>query len=368
VGARIAVVLALAACYRESPTVAPPPPPPRPPATLDPSPVTAPFTIKAAQLGEPDILGRIKHRTRLAKFGHAYWRLGTAPIEKFVSGQEEWRFDRTYPVLDRTETHIQIVLEDLVSRYALWVEAIDTHETLLARVRLQPSSRLAYETTPAGAWLDAGAPVTVGQSARRRRIKLRDERVYAGGFVDERLVGNVWVETHAATALDIDGLGDPPFKRPAEETAVIVPEKTRIHVAPDAGSAVIAKKHSRATRIGRKQEWTEVEIPRPFAAIRGHARILEDLENEGRVVVTDSRSGFVSYGARFPIELTAGACLYDAVDGTPIGVQLETGRRMALRTAKPEWLDIYFQTPWADHSVFVRMSNADPTQPAPCNR
>ena len=158
-------------------------------------------------------------------------------------------------------------------------------------MRLVPTATARYEKIAAGAWLQPGARVTVDDPGHRRHVTLTDERVDIGGFVDGRLVGNVWVErTYPAKSLSWDGLSEPWIKSPPEDVAVVVIAGTRVHVAPDDASAVIAtaKRHVPAKRLGRNGPWTEIEMVRSYATVRGFARIPENTEEAGRVVVTRS--------------------------------------------------------------------------------
>ena len=351
----------LAGCYRGSvPAVALPDRVPVVP--------TRPFATSAAELGEPGVLEKIRHRVRVRRFGRGYLTPGGKPL---LSSFQDLTFDRIFPVLDASGPLLQIVTEDDAARIATWIQSADTHETVTTQVRLQLAPDARYDaTTRAGVWLEPGAPVEVTHRGRWHQLRMRDEQVAMMGFTPASTVGRVWVApvgTHPVTLMTA-GISDP-FRPPIENGRQLnLAAGTRIHVRPDAASPVVARLLVRqpVAIIGEARGWVELELIRPYARIRGHVAVTN---GEPEAPLFESVDG--GFGQSLGMTHTdrmlvpAGTCLYESVDGAIIGVQISSStRRGRRRIAQPGWSGVYVQMPWGHPLLYLRDTSSDPNQPS----
>jgi hypothetical protein len=329
-------------------------------------PPRADFTVVPAELTDPGVLDRIPHRVRVRRFGNAWIREDQGePTNTRHSGSD---VDLVLPVIGETRTKIRVAFEDDEARLALWIARSDTWPSIAIPIELSDRSGVAVRD--AGVFALRGAPVELGEHAGdRRAVRIRDELIEIRGYVPDAVISNVWLAA----------AGDPPgsFKTSSYETwsppadlrtRVKLLIDTKIRVAPEPTAAVIATVQSTemiariANNLG---EYRQIEIVRPHAKIRGYvlasevAYTSDDLQSHG----TGTGHGFgMSHADR--IDVTAGACLFDRIDGEVIGVQSEPSTRLGRKDRDgTKWSQIHIGTSWTIATVYIRDLGDDPTQP-----
>jgi hypothetical protein len=64
------------------------------------------------------------------------------------------------------------------------------------------------------------------------------------------------------------------------------------------------------------------------------------------------------------IDLVPGTCLFDAIGGEVVGVQLRPSTRLGqLRTDGAAWSIVYVGTVWSTVTLYIRNTSDDPKQP-----
>lgn len=323
--------------------------------------------VAAAELGEAGAVGRMHHRVRVKRIGRAWLSPGAPPIRDDAGESDEE--DQVLPVIGESTGRIRVVTEEDDARVAVWIDRRDAWVTVVAPVALDGARG------PAGVWLEAGAPIGTGRRGRRGAgpisVELRDPSVEVAGAVPPAFLGHVWIVPHddrapatLATPCPTKEWRPPADPRPRATLA----EGEAIRAAPEAGARVLAtvREAQDAVVIARGGAWAEVELPRPFARIRGHvpASALDEAGGGLEGLTTCGGGGFgISHSDR--LEVPAGTCLYDRAHGDVAGVALEAKVRLGARgKAGNEWSMVYVDTRWSIASMYVRDTGRDPAQPA----
>ncbi len=339
----------------------------------------AALDVAPAELGDRDVVERLRHRVRLRQFGRAWLRLDGPPISDGTGGplDDEDASDMLMPAIGETANRIRIVTEEDGARVAVWVERRDAWETVVAPVRLDtgPGSGAAGSDAPAGIWLEAGAPARVarGPVRARREVALRDDVIEARGTVPAAFAGHVWLVAHddrapteMADPCPIEEWAPPPDPRPQ----MVLESDAAIRAAAGEAAPVIAtvKLPLDVTVLGKRAEWAQIELRRPYALIRGYVPTSALVEPEASGTFSlAGRCGMGGFGMSHAdrIEVPAGTCLFDRANGDVVGVATETLVRLGSR-ARPgsEWSMVYVGTRWSHASLYVRDTGHDPARPA----
>ena len=325
----------------------------------------ADFDVVPAELGDAGVLQRIKHRVRLRQIGAAWVREQGEALARSHGGVAA----SVLPVLGETAHKIRVVSDDDDARLALWVDRGDAMLTVLAPVEL--ADEVGHTAPTAGVWIEPGIALDAPRGAGPwREVHVQDEQLAVDGWLPHSLIGHVWVATArqpAVTKLAKSTVWTPPRDpRPLVKLA----KGAVIRAETDARSRVVATTIADdviGAVVARRGAWTEVELFRPQLRVRGvvaTASVLattDDLSTHG----SGSGHGFgMSHADR--IEVSAGACLFDAVDGEVVGVQLAPSTRYgSLRRRDADgWSLVFVDSPWALLELYVHDTGADPDHPS----
>lgn len=351
----------------------------------------AALDVAPAELGDPGVVERLRHRVRLRQFGRAWLRLDGPLLSEGTGGpiDDEEAMDELMPALGETASRIRVVTEEDGVRVAVWVERRDAWETALAPVRLDTGAggaggagsawlggvagaAAAGEGAAAGVWLEAGAPLRVmrGPVGGRREIELREHAVLARGTVPAALVGHVWLvphddrtETAMADRCPTEDWKPPPDPRPKmviDADAVI-----RAAAAAEAPAIATVQLPYDVAVLGKRAEWVQIELRLQYARIRGYVPASALTEPEDDVSLA-GRCGLRGFGMSHAdrIEVPAGTCLFDRANGDVVGVAIETKIRLGARARSgSEWSLVYVGTRWSQASLYVHDTGRDPARP-----
>ena len=325
----------------------------------------ADFDVVPAELGDPGVLQRIVHRVRLRRLGAAWVRERGEPLARVYGGEAA----SVLPVLGESARKIQVVSDDDNARLALWIDRGDAMRTVLAPVALADHGG---RTTPtAGAWIEPGIALDVVERAGPwREVHLQDEQLAVDGWLPPSLIGHVWVASASQPA--VANLAKVTVWTPPRDARPLVrlAKGAVIRAETDARSRVVATTIADdviGAVVARRGALTEVELFRPQLRVRGvvaTASVLattDDLSTHG----SGSGHGFgMSHADR--IEVPAGACLFDGIDGEVVGVQLAPSTRLgALRKRDADgWSLVFVDSPWALLELYVHDTGADPDHPS----
>ncbi len=329
----------------------------------------ASFAIVPAELADPGVLDKIRHRTRLRGFGSAWIKLDAEPIAKRESqrrGKAEW----VMPVIDERGAKIRIVTEDDDARLAVWIERDDTWSSIAATIEL--ADHAGHASPRAGAWLTIGAPVEISAHASGRgEVQLHDDAVQVAGWVPSAVLSHVWlVPSGDRTPTDHDFNNRTRFSNepPQGRTPAKIVPQTPILAMPRIGAGVIATTVGEELRVGivaKHGAYTEIEIVRPHARIHGFVQTttLSPSDDPSLGHGSGTGSGFgMSHADR--IDVPAGTCLFDGIEGEVTGVQLAPTTRLGHRkTEQVAWSLVYVGNLWSAAPLYVRNIGDDPQQP-----
>jgi hypothetical protein len=332
----------------------------------DPVPAKAEFYVAGSELGDADVLARIRHRVRLKRRGRIALRpTGEAIHERPRSAANN--LDEVLPVIDETRLRIRIVIEDDDARYALWIDRDDAWLALGAPAQL--ADRDGRIIDGAGVWTTLGAPIDVIDRVKgRRRVRIVDELLVLEGWVATSVLDHVWVvppgdrtptDMRQGDSRSWSPPKDPrPFGTLAKGTQVRARGQATAPVIASVRDEIVVKIAERGT------SWTAVEVVRPHARVRGFVETtavvpaVDDVDLRG----TGSGHGFgMSHADR--IEVPAGTCLFDGREGEVAGVQLAKSVRLGRRRAADGWSLVYVDNPWSVAPLYVRDISSDPKQP-----
>ncbi|HET9483978.1 MAG TPA: hypothetical protein VFO79_08475, partial [Xanthomonadales bacterium] len=334
--------------------------PPAPPLVLTeqtvPKPPRAGFSTVPAELADPGAIDRIRHRTRIRWFGRASPIHGETPEPIISRAHKGEDVDEILPVIGESATEIRVVFEDDKARLALWIDRRDTWPTILVPLQLADREGRVHATS--GAFLETGAPCDIAFGRdRMRHVTLRDPDLAVDGWVPASAVGHVWLAAPGDKA-DVDlSFSSFSFTPPADKRPkTMFAERATLRAAGDASAPIVGVVLGKEVLgfVEKRGAWTEVEIPRPFARVRGFVRASELRP------ATDDLTGFGSgRGGGFArthtdrIVIPAGTCLYDVADGDVVGVTTAEAERYGERQTETDgWSRVFVNSPWAVFGFF----------------
>jgi hypothetical protein len=332
------------------------------------------YTVVPAELLDAGVLDRIPHRVRVRRFGTAWLS------ENIDDGKRAARSggdsDSIYPVIGETKTKIRIVFEDDHARLAMWIARTDAWHVIATPIQL--ADRDGKLATDSGVWVVRGAPAHLGaRIAGRREVHLRDDDVALAGFVPETVLSNVWLADKSDPKIS--------FKQPSYESWEPVADgRARLKLAVDsklrataaADAPVIATVTSDSVigyLVASSGDDRLIEIPRPYARVRGHVNARDATPTEDLFSMHGSGTGHgfgMSHADR--IDVPPGTCLFDRIEGDVVGVQSELSTRYGSRhpynvrtgaAEPPKWSQVYVGTSWTTVSVYIRDTSDDPKDP-----
>lgn len=322
----------------------------------------APFDVVPAELGDADVLERIRHRVVVQRWGLAWPTHDGPPIGTEARGSTPTA--DIVPVIGELGRKIRIVVEDDNARFAIWIARDDAAETALAPLQL--SDQHGTTTTQ---WIEPGAPLIATEgTGGLRHVELVDDMLALEAWANAKWIGNVWAVAPDDPSPATVNPGTTPAWTPARDGRPLIRiaqgAVLRTRADPRAGIlATIKSAEFVVSVIARGPAFTEVEASRPFVRIRGF------VDNAGILGPTEafithghgSGHGFgMSHAARH--EIPAGTCLYDKIQGDVIGVALEAQTRLGGRLEE-DWALVYVDTPWNVASMYVKNLGTDPAQP-----
>ena len=275
--------------------------------------------------------------------------------------------DLALPVIGENRSRIRVAFEDDDARMALWIAREDTWSVVALPIELSDAEGIARRD--AGVFVKRGAPVVLGeQRDKRRSVRVRDEVLQLEGYVPEAVLANIWLAEAVDPPISFDmshsdGWVPPPDLR----TRVRLLIDSKIRVAPDGKSAVIATvgaaevKGVIASNLG---DYRQVEIARPYARVLGFvaaSEVSRDTEEWGTHGSGTGHGFGMSHADH--IDVPAGTCLFDRVDGEVVGVQTKLTTRLGRLGRDSKWSEIHVGTNWTVASVYVRDLSDDPKQP-----
>jgi hypothetical protein len=327
--------------------------------------------VTPAELGDEAGVARLRHRVRLKGIGRMWVYLDGLLVNDGSATSEDDGLDILLPVIGETAHRIRVVTEEDGARVAVWVDRRDAWLSVVAPVKLEGNGTTAAAAV--GVWLDAGAPVRgeKGPERARRLVELRDDGVIVRGVVPAAHLGHVWTVPHGEQRgtemferCPLTLWKPPSDGRPQRWLTV----NGEIRVAPEDEAAVLATSQDvlDVAVVKSGGDWTEIEVLRPYARIRGFVEsfMLLDREDLDLGLGGCMGQGFgMSHADR--IDVPAGTCLYDRANGEVVGVATETQVRLGAR-ARPgsEWSMVYVDTRWSITSMYVRDGGRDPDRPA----
>lgn len=326
----------------------------------------ADYTVVPAELADPGVLDRIPHRVRVRRFGNAWLREDQGePTNTRHSGNE---VDLVLPVIGETRSRIRVAFEDDQARMALWIARQDTWPAIALPIGLSDRTGVAYRN--AGVFARRGAPVELGERlGDRRGVKIQDELLELRGYVPEAVISNVWLAQPSDPPASFSSTHFESWTPPADlRTRVKLLVGTHIRVTPDpAGTVIATTQHGELIAViaNNLGAYREIEIARPHARVRGYVLASEVTytSEELRSFGTGSGHGFgMSHADR--IEVPAGTCLFDRLDGEVVGVQLAPSTRLGRKGRDgSKWSQIHIGTSWTIASVYIHDLGDDPDQP-----
>ena len=321
------------------------------------------FSTVPAELGDPGAIDRIRHRTRIRWFGRASPIHGETP-DPIISRSHQTDVDRILPVIGESATEIRVVVEDDDARFALWIDRRDTWPTVTVPVQLGDREGRVHRTS--GAFLETGAPCDVAFGRDRvRHVTLRDPDLAVEGWIPSTIVGHVWLASRGEKVDLGRTYSTHSFTPPADQRPkTMFAERAIIRAAPHARAPIVGVVIGKEVIgfVAARGAWTEVEIPRPYARVRGFVRAsdLRAASDELSMSGTGGGSGF-GMSHRDRLAIPAGVCLYDAEDGNVVGVTIADAERYGERSEG--WSRVYINSPWAVLGFFVHDTGSDPKQP-----
>ena len=284
----------------------------------------ASYSITMAELGDADIAEKISHHARMVRRGDAWLRIGG---ESFARDHEELGTRPVLGVVGETGDRVRVVSDDHDARIAVWIPRSDLALTTAAPIAIDDARG------EIGVWLEPGVDLDVA-SGGDAAITLRDDDVHAVGRVRSAALGTVWI-------------GRVPVA-PPQHAPYVVGQRV-IRPAPGGDARVIAEvEHPvSASRLGTRDGWTEVEVSRAGARIRGYVRATDVADNLSVPITLVSRHGH-GFGMSNvdQVELPAGTCLFDRENGDVIGVNLTQVVRYGSHKRDEPWGRVFVETAW----------------------
>nr|HEX4316868.1 hypothetical protein [Kofleriaceae bacterium] len=310
----------------------------------------AEFGVSAAELGDRDVLARIRHRAHVASIGDAKFVLDGPVIDQRSEPTRTVELP-IYPVIGESGDHVRVVVDGDSARVAVWIPRRDAQSVALAPVRLGDDHGRADAVS--GVTLGAGEPVVAQPAANGlRAVKLTDEYVDAAGSVPASAIGEVWVvgEHEPFDPANEDSSEPPPTHTGTEIAA------GPIRVAASDGAAVVAtaKQPLPARLVKAAGAWDEVEVHAKRVRVHGFVPASTVTANApARDYGGYGHGGGFGMSDTIDIQVPAGACLYDRQGGEIIGVELEAKDRYSHGMVAPGWWQVVVYNDWGVLSAVV---------------
>ena len=320
----------------------------------------ATYDVVPAELGDERVIEWIRHRAIVRHWGLAWLRDDGTPI----GVESETHGADIRPVLGERGRKIRIVVEDDHARLAVWIARDDAADTALAPIQLADG-----DGHPSNAWLAPGISLVAKERAgAQRHVEIVDEMIALAGWAPAKAIGTVWVVPAGDRALPAMKSSDVPTWSPPRDSRPLIriDHATPIQAAPDSHAwtlATVVASELVVSVVAKGAAFTEVEVARPFARVRGfidNARILGPTDD---FILHGSGSGHgfgMSHAVRW--EIPAGTCFYDQSEGDVVGVALETETRLGAQLTDG-WALVYVDTPWNVASMYVKNLETEPGQP-----
>lgn len=306
----------------------------------------APYAVVPAELGDADVLGRLRHRAVVRHWGNAWLRRESTPIGR--PNPEAIRTSDEVAVLEEGAARIRIAVEDDGARFAAWIAREDLAPTVLAPIEL-----VDHAGAPGAVSVTSGISLALGDvDGGRRKVTVIDDQLELEAWAPVAAVGSVWTLP--------PGAPPPASLRPREiapwtatrdgRPLVRISPRATILAAADPRARTLATLHATAVigqLVATGPAFLEVEVERPHLRLRGFVTT-----GAARVVAGDwlthgsgSGHGFgMSHAAHH--QVPAGTCLYDQPSGDVIGVTLVDQDRLGRVVDEDGWAVIYVDSPW----------------------
>lgn len=276
--------------------------------------------------GDP---GHGVRRARLARHTQVWTSAGGEP-----TGSSGWRApdDTSYAVAELRDDRVELLLDEDHARMLVWVARDDLARALTRTITPRP-----------GLELGVGAPVIVrGQDGDVAGIEV---------LADDLRV----ITTAAADAIDDVFEAARPPATAARDHAYDQPsldERVAIRARPDDGAVILAATVAWVPVVehGRADGWVEVERAGVYVRVRGWVRA--DQVQTGTIGGTGGGHGYGS-SHRVPLPVGDEACLYDAPDGHPIGLEIGDYTRLSYPADADGWHWVMVDSPWGLLDVAV---------------
>jgi len=233
-------------------------------------------------------------------------------------------------VVGERDDEVQVVYEDWEARVVGWVPVERLHATVLRPVALAGSAESRPRESHAAVLLLPGVPVAeLDRADGRVEISASDGEIGARGWVDDDVLGRVWVAE--------------PFPDDPEATHDLQPG-TPIYRSPSTDAVVVATAGSvaKAVELGTRGGWSEIRVVGSWMNVHGF------VEESALELTGGAMYGFGKMGGQPPAswpDVPAGTCLVAAAGGEPVGVTLVA---MNDREPVPGGAKVELSPPWGD--------------------
>jgi hypothetical protein len=299
------------------------------------------------------------------RFGDAWLRATVVGGGLHGGASTAYTYEVALGVIGETRARIEVVAEADHARVALWIARDDTWRVIGVPIAL---------ADPAGAALPIrvvrGAPVDVLDAAGAR-VRIHDDGLRVIGNVPATVIANVWLAAPGDPPPQLDATmqhGWSPSLDPGR-SYVQLQIGSEIRARPERDAPVLATAEAvdvLGAIVGDAGAFREVEIARPYATVRGFVWAAVATPTT-MLPHTHGFGGGFGFGSSHSdrIDVPAGACLYDQIDGEVVGVQSEPSTRLGTkRVERSAWSLVHVSTAWSTASLYVRDTSDDPDHPA----
>lgn len=243
-------------------------------------------------------------------------------------------------VVDEHGDQVRVVYESWDARVLRWVPTAELHPTVLSPVALAGSAESRPREDHAAVLLLPGIPITVLEQADgRSRIETSDGEMRARGWIDDGLVGTIWVAEPFPDDPDAThtlAYGTPVLLSPASEAPVVA-------TSADNAKAVV---------LGQTGGWSEIRVVGSWMNVHGYVEDWRLQDHSGDLY--GGLVGSVAAPAEWP-DVPAGTCLVAEPGGEVIGVTLASKDD---QEPVPGGAKVPVATPW-DTMTLIAEQTAD---------
>jgi hypothetical protein len=210
-------------------------------------------------------------------------------------------------VVDERGDEVRVVFEDHYTRLAGWMPRNRLHPTVVEPVALAGAIDGNPREEHAAVLLLPGVLITpLERREGRARIEATDDEVTATGWIDEDVLGQIWVA---------EPFPDDP---PATHTLA---EGAEIRVAPSSDATVVAtmRQYVFVAVLGATDSWTEVRVTGSWMNVHGWVESYR--VGDGGLMGAGGFAPFRGDMHEWP-DVPDGACLVEEPGGEPVGVLL----------------------------------------------